>query len=566
MGPRVGFGHTLLATTDDGTSDRQPRSFDDIWITADARIDGRTELVAALAAAGQIVAADAADAGLLLHAYRAWGEGCVDRLLGDFSFGIWDGPNRRLFCARDHFGVKPFFYAQPRSSFVFSNTIECVRRHPGVSGALDDLSIADFLLFTYNQRLDATAFADIRRLPPGHALTWSPGSAPVIRQYWKLTVEAELRYRDRQEYVDQFNHLFRAAVGDRLRTRQLSVSMSGGLDSSAIAAMAKSVLAGDGRPFEVRAHTMVLDEAVPDEERHYAGLVANRLGIPIDYFAADDYAPFPSAGEVPHELPEPGDSTFRTLDLDFSARIASTGRVVLSGMDADAFLGEHTLDYFAALIRRRRLGSLAKAMGQYAVSFRRRPPLGIRRMLGALQKSNDPSLPPWLASDFARNLHLQERAREVFRRPPMGNALRPRPVRTSATTLWTTVFGRGDAECTRQPLEYRYPFADVRLVRYLLAVPVVPWCTDKTLLREALKGLVPESVRRRRKTPLAIDPLLPALRHADPSVVDRFEPAAPLARYVERRAVPRITGETSDDVYVNLRPLCLSRWLDRQPI
>jgi asparagine synthase (glutamine-hydrolysing) len=386
----------------------------------------------------------------------------------------------------------------------------------------------------------------------------------VIRQYWKLTVEAELRYRDRQEYVDQFNHLFRAAVGDRLRTRQLSVSMSGGLDSSAIAAMATSVLAGGARPFEVRAHTMVLDDVVPDEERHYAGLVADRLGIPIDFFVADGYSPFPRPEEVPHELPEPGDSTYRTLELDFYARIASTARVVLSGMDADAFLGEHTLDYFAALVRRRRFGALAKAMGQYALTFRRRPPLGIRRMARSLQKGNDPSLPAWLTVDLIQRLRLQERAREEARRPPAGATLRPRPMRTSATTLWTTVFGRGDAECTRQPLEFRYPFADVRLVRYLLAVPVVPWCTDKTLLREALTGIVPESVRRRRKTPLAIDPLLPALRDADPGVLDRFEPAAPLARYVERRAVPPITGETSDDVYVNLRPLCLSRWLDRQ--
>jgi len=103
-------------------------------------------------------------------------------------------------------------------------------------------------------------------------------------------------------------------------------------------------------------------------------------------------------------------------------------------------------------------------------------------------------------------------------------------------------------------------------VRFLLAIPVVPWCTDKALLRESLKGVVPEEVRRRRKTPLAIDPLRPALRVADPAALDRFEPARSLDRYVERRAVPAITGETGDDVYVNLRPLCLSRWLNRQPL
>jgi len=175
MGLGVGFGHTLLSTTDDAALDRQPYSLDDsLWITADARIDGRQDLVAALRDAGEVVAGEATDAELVLHAYRAWGERCVDRLLGDFAFGIWDQRQRRLFCARDHFGVKPFFYAEPRGAFIFSNTLECVRRHPGVTSALDDLSIADFLLFEYNQRLDATAFAEIRRLPPGHALTWTP--------------------------------------------------------------------------------------------------------------------------------------------------------------------------------------------------------------------------------------------------------------------------------------------------------------------------------------------------------------------------------------------------------
>jgi hypothetical protein len=136
-------------------------------------------------------------------------------------------------------------------------------------------------------------------------------------------------------------------------------------------------------------------------------------------------------------------------------------------------------------------------------------------------------------------------------------------MRTSMTTLWTTVFDRNDCETTRQPLEFRYPFADVRLVRYLLAIPVVPWCTDKALLREAMRGVLPEEVRRRRKTPLAVDPLGPALRRPEAEWMDRFDPAPALGRYVNRRVVPAITGESGDDVRMNVRPLCLSRWLQR---
>ena len=74
----------------------------------------------------------ASDAQLILHAYGTWGEQCVDHLLGDFAFAIWDAGARRLFCARDHFGIKPFYYAQVLGGIVFSNTLDCIRLHPAV--------------------------------------------------------------------------------------------------------------------------------------------------------------------------------------------------------------------------------------------------------------------------------------------------------------------------------------------------------------------------------------------------------------------------------------------------
>ena len=86
------------------------------WITADARVDGRADLVRELTAHGCYGLRDATDTALILHAYRVWGESCVGNLLGDFAFAIWDGERRRLFCARDHFGVKPLFYAEGQAS------------------------------------------------------------------------------------------------------------------------------------------------------------------------------------------------------------------------------------------------------------------------------------------------------------------------------------------------------------------------------------------------------------------------------------------------------------------
>src|SRR5262249_44415654 len=115
LGGHVGFGHTLLKTTEEAEHEAQPFRLDGrTWIVADAGVDARRDLIAALGARGQEPPAGlaATDVELLLRAYLAWGEGCVEHLLGDFAFAVWDGPRNRLFCARDHMGVKPFYYAQ----------------------------------------------------------------------------------------------------------------------------------------------------------------------------------------------------------------------------------------------------------------------------------------------------------------------------------------------------------------------------------------------------------------------------------------------------------------------
>src|SRR5437899_9715369 len=186
----VGFGHALLRITEESEREEQPFTLDGRrWIVADARVDARQELIAELRAREQKeLASDATDVELILRAYCVWGEDCVKRLLGDFAFAVWDEPRRRLFCARDHLGVKPFFYTQLGETVVFSNTLDCIRLHSWVSPDLNDSAIADFLLFGANQEIDTTSFRDIRRLPPAHTVTWSNGNMQR-RRYWALPME-----------------------------------------------------------------------------------------------------------------------------------------------------------------------------------------------------------------------------------------------------------------------------------------------------------------------------------------------------------------------------------------
>ena len=236
---RVGFGHALLKTTDESEYEHQPFTLNGrVWIVADARIDARRDLVPQLRALGQEnLSPEATDVELILRAYLVWGEDCVEHLLGDFAFAIWDGQKQSLFCARDHLGVKPFFYAHLGQKLIFSSSLDCIRQHPAVSDRLNELAIADFLLFDLNQDKTTTSFADIQRIPPAHVATWS-ADGPQLRCYWTLPIDEPVFFRRDEDYVDRFKELLDQAVDDRLRTKKICVFMSGGLDSPTLAATA----------------------------------------------------------------------------------------------------------------------------------------------------------------------------------------------------------------------------------------------------------------------------------------------------------------------------------------
>ena len=314
----AGFGHTRLKSTGDQVDERQIATLDgETWIAADARVDGRSELVRKLEARGRTITTTS-DAHLILHAYHAWGEDCVAHMLGDFAFAIWDARARRLFCARDHFGIKPFFYARAAEGIVVSNTLDCVRLHPAVSGALNPLAVADFLLFGWNLDPTTTTFDDVKRLPAAHTLTWEAGVVRTDR-YWTLPTDGRIRYRRSQEYVEHFTELLRIAVGDRLRVDKVGVWMSGGLDSTSIAATAHRLLAERGGLFDVRGYTVVYDTIIPDEERRFASMATEALGVETSFLVADGYEPFEAWDRPDLATPEPTDDPFLLIHLALPA-------------------------------------------------------------------------------------------------------------------------------------------------------------------------------------------------------------------------------------------------------
>lgn len=558
---RVGFAHALLQTSDLPPAP-QPATLDGrVWITADARVDGRADLVRKLEAAGRTDVPASDDARLILHAYHVWGEHCVDQLLGDFAFAIWDGRSRRLFCARDHLGVKPFYYAEIAGGIVFSNTLDCVRRHPGVSDDLNELAVADFLLFGFNRDTAATTFAGVRRLPPAHALSAGAGTVRV-RRYWSLPTDGRIRFRQSRDYIDRFTDLLRMAVGDRIRASKLAIWLSGGMDSTAIAATAHQLLSARGAPFDLRAHTVVFDRLIPDQERRYAAMAARAIGISTRYLTADDARPFDGWNDAGSETAEPSPNPFLALRRQQFREVAAGCRIALSGEGGDEVLCR---SYLLDLLGNMPLPEVGADLARSLLLHRRRPAGGVRARLEAWRRGASPRVEPpdWLNPDLVSRLDLQRRLEQARTRPATGaHPLRPEAHRRLSSPLVPSYLERYDPGVSRVPLEHRWPFLDVRLVSYLLAIPPLPWFIDKRLLRLAMRGSLPDVLLRRSKTTLAGDPLRAHLRNTDCAWLNHFEATPQLSRFVNRYAIPPVAS-AGRDPWVDLRPMCLNYWLSR---
>jgi len=565
MDRSIGLGHAMLRTTRESVGERQPSNLEGrFWITADARLDSRAELTAELQRSGRAVRPNAPDSELILHAYAIWGTPCVEHLRGDFSFGVWDTRNNQLFCARDHFGIKPFYYTQRQGLFVFSNTLNCMRMHPDVSRELNDAAIGDFLLFGLNYNTATTSFRDIQRLPPAHSLSISPEGIN-IKRYWAPPTDGRIRYSKPEEYVENFQSLLQAAVEDRLRTDRVGILLSGGLDSSSVAAVTKEVSGKCGQKTEIRGYTSVFESLIPDEEGRYARGVGKFLEIPIQFQALDRVELFEGWDDPELSLPEPLDNPLLGGFLESCRSISADCRVLLSGEGSDNLMDFQMWPYVGDLRRRGEWRRLLTELANY-IWVRPFPWRGIRarflRLFG--KEPGMPVFPEWISRDFAKDMKLKERWKEWGMHPnlPLEHPIHPRAHASLSLPQWTHMFEQENAGVTRFPVETRYPFLDLRIVNYLLALPPFPWFFQKMLLREAMTGRLPETVRMRPKTPVQSDPLSEQFRRTGIERLKQMCWSKDLDKYIDRSALIPPHGKMNPEQLSNsLRPHCLNIWL-----
>ncbi len=566
QGP-VGLGQALFRTHTPGEQAAPGVVHDPahgLSVVADARLDDRAELVRKLRAAGPEALRDGlADAEgelhpgasaprLLLAAWRAWGTDAPSHLVGDFAFVLWDAKQRTLFAARDPFGVKPLFVAEPAGEaggapgwMAISNTLPALLEHPGVSAEPNERALADHLFWGWVDHERWTHFAHIRQVERGSWLRVTPEGVEE-RSYWQLPDPPELRARQKGEVVEEFTRLLHQAVADRLPEPDHAavLQLSGGLDSGSIAAAALAVRGG---PHRLPAVTFGYERLFADPEVPLSRVTAGALGLDHTVHLADDWTeplpgmaralpPWTARGGAAATAGWPLGPGFDQADA-YTPALAARGRVTLTGWDGDALLYGDARGHLAGLARQGqilRLGGDLATLAQEGILHRRPPRTGLRGALrgalrgtlgGRLQQMRQPrsgggaepdpmeGYPEgWFDPDFEARCKVRERWRASQAPRAWAHEDPSHPRRSARRALngavWSPLFQGQDAGVSGQLLEARHPLMDLRLVPFLLALPVIPWCVEKGILRAYLRPRLPPAIWRRKKQGLQGDPLI----------------------------------------------------------
>jgi len=564
--PGAGFCFTFLRTGPAPQCASQPCSLDGrVWLLGDVRLDGRDDLRRKLEQHGDEFEGDVADELLILRAWRRWGERGLPDLLGDYAFALWDTETRQLFCVRDPMGARPFFYAQAGSHVCFSNTLDAIRCASDISSALDPHFIGDFLLEGWNSDGIRTAFRDVSRLPAAHMLRCSSQALRVSR-YTSLPLEEPLQLKREEEYVEQFRGLLEQAVVERLPRGPVAIFMSGGLDSTSVAAIAQQSARKRTLPLQLRAYTVDYQPLFNDREGRLAASAAKFMGVPIEIQCGAFHLPFAGWNDQQPPMPEPCHDPFRRLYVEQNHQIAGHARVVLNGYGGDGALTGQSWPYLQHLVRGRHFWELGRSFGGYVLKHGRIPPLrgGFRSALRGWLNPEDPMAryPKWLSPDFEKNTDLRERWRELQQPLESAHPWYPKAHSILDGLFFSSILESEEPTWSGVPVVPRAPLLDSRLQRFLMRVPPVPLCMDKELLRRAVQGLLPKEVLSRAKSPFQGDQVASQIERHLWSPLPLPAPTKAIQNFVVwEKLNEHVSSAPIRFPWIDLRPISLMYWL-----
>ena len=504
----VGLGHTMLWNTPESKFESLPAidgpEGNRLLITADVRLDNRAELANALAMNQPLSAIT--DSQLLLAAYRKWGDESPKYLLGDFAYVIWDERQQQVFCARDHIGIKQFYYSLTPELFVFANDIGALIAPNLVPTDMNEEAIAIYLQSSGYIHQSKTFYASINKLEAATTLLIS-NKGIDRKTYWRAEESPPIRFDTLEDYVLHLRRLLDDAVRVRLRTAYPVTShLSGGLDSSSITVLAARMLASEGKvPRVFNWSYMPESEEDPEcMEWSLANKVAEQEKIPLEHISITSR--FVKEAFVGANISFYEDNVYWEEARERTLSVEKGGRTILSGWGGDELISYGGNSYYSGLIRR---GKLLRVFKSIYRNGRRNN----RNLLQITKRYVWYALYAFFNKSMD-GLYKVEKDKDIF------NVLKPEfepVVRSVAPPAMKFQYGpHGEQKelfnhghllgrieswgvsALRDAVEYRYPLLDRRIVEFALGVPEKIFEPkngySRYLFRSAVADILPHEV------------------------------------------------------------------------
>ncbi len=488
-----------------------------MWIVFNGEIYNHRELRAELQAKGHRYRTES-DTETVVHLYEEYGSECVQHLRGMFAFVIWDGSQRQLFAARDRLGIKPLYYRWDGTTFVFGSEIKALLAYPGMEAVFNQSTLGEYLAFGYITG-ERTMYQGIQKLMPGHTLQLGESGRLETRRYWDLSVPIAEESHPREYYVKRYRELLEEAVSSHLMSEvPLGLFLSGGLDSSAVAALTAKIRGDQIETFAVG-------------------------------YGEEEYSELPFARQVAqhihsqhHEVCLSRDEFFASLPhlvwhedepivwpssvaLYFVARLARDRvTVVLTGEGSDETLAGYTR--YAWTLLNSRVDRVYRALTPAALRRSVRSTLGKSRLGARLHRKlehtflmrDGQSWPSFYFDNFYSAFSLPEQ-RELLTLPalesagdPYAGSLEPWQ-RSSGDLLHRLLYSdinsyliellmKQDQMSMAASIESRVPFLDHILVEFTASIPAaysIRGLAGKFILKSAVEDLLPKEIVYRKK-------------------------------------------------------------------
>jgi asparagine synthase (glutamine-hydrolysing) len=482
----VGLAHRRLSIIDLSGLAAQPMANEDetLWLVFNGEIYNYRELREDLLRAGHTFRSQT-DSEVILHAYEEWGQACVERFNGMWAFAIYDRKEDLLFCSRDRFGIKPFYYTIADGTFLLASEIKALLAHPAVGKRPNDMRLRDYLAWGVLDHTPETMFEGVFQLPPAHSMVVRNGVPEGPTPYWDLWISDALTGADDLEAADHLRALLLDAVRLRLRSDvPVGTCLSGGIDSSTLTALINDLIRQEA-PSSVGGRQKTFSACYQDgrfDESRYIDEVVRATGVDAHRTSPDPEDLKRDLERLVYLQDEPFGSLSIYAQYHVMALAGEHVTVVLDGQGADEQLGGY-LGYIVPYLRSLKTQPLTLLReGIYGGLHHRGFFLDARKQIAARSE---------------RRSLLRGEIPAIDR---YGGSLPEVLYREIRSTNLPSLLHYEDRNSMAFGVESRVPFLDYRVAEFLASLPLdqkIRHGVTKHVLRQAIRGLVPENIRCR---------------------------------------------------------------------